>query len=241
MCTLTIWRESEHLTVTMNRDDAYSRPESPPVLQRNTIGDFISPHDVQAGGAWIAANDAALIACLLNRYDPAPTGRRTRGDIVLRAMDVTSAAAAASALSPSAGDYSPFTCLLVDREQSIRVDWNGVDIKREALPLKRLEMLTSSSWAEHEVRAKRGDVIARLAAQSKQLGDAINAFHCHTEAGGDAWTPMMQRPTSHTKSITRVRASPAKIEMTYWRRDTIAARGFLNPEIALAMPLRELC
>jgi Transport and Golgi organisation 2 len=238
MCTLTIWRGNDHFTVTMNRDDAQSRQESSPEVQHGAKGDFISPHDVQAGGSWIAANDRGLIACLLNRYDAAPQGRTSRGDIVLRAMDLPNAQAAALTLSPAPGDYSPFTCLLLDRDHSVRVDWNGAHITRETLTLKPLEMLTSSSWHEHEVRARRSGVIASLKARANQLGDTIDAFHCHTEVDGDVWTPMMQRPASHTKSITRVRASLATIEMSYWRRDSVVARGLTTPDVVLAMALR---
>ncbi|MEQ1493809.1 MAG: NRDE family protein [Terricaulis sp.] len=238
MCTLTIWRDSDRLTVTMNRDDAQNRQELPPEVQHGASGVFISPRDVQAGGSWIAANDRGLIACLLTRYDPAPQGRTSRGDIVLRAMEMASAQAAALALSPAPGEYSPFTCLLLDREHSVRVDWNGAQITRETLPLKALDMLTSSSWQEDDVRARRSGVMASLAARPHPIGHTIDAFHCHTEVDGDAWTPMMQRPASHTKSITRVRASFETIEMSYWRRDSVVARGLTTPDVVLAMPFR---
>ncbi|MCX7358133.1 MAG: NRDE family protein [Alphaproteobacteria bacterium] len=238
MCTLTIWRDSDHFTITMNRDDEQTRQESPPTLQHGASGAFISPRDVQAGGSWIAANDRGLIACLLNRYDPAPQGRISRGDIVLRAMEMASAKVAALALSPSPGEYSPFNCLLIDREHSVRLDWNGAHITRETLAPKPLDMLTSSSWQELDVRAQRTGVMASLTAGVNELGDVIDAFHCHTEADSDAWTPMMQRPTSHTKSITRVRASLETIEMSYWRRDSAVARGLTEPDVVLAIPFR---
>lgn len=238
MCTVTIWRDDDHFTVTMNRDDAQSRAESPPTVQRGAKGDFVSPHDVEAGGSWIAANDVGLIACLLNRYDPAPKGRTSRGDIVLRAMDLPNAQAAALALSPALGDYSPFTCLLLDREHIVRVDWNGAHVARETLASKPLEMLTSSSWQEAEVRAKRSDVISRLTSTRHHLGDSIDAFHCHTEVDGDVWTPMMQRPHSHTKSITRVCVSLETTKMSYWRRDSAVSRGLTDADVVLAIPLR---
>lgn len=238
MCTLTIWRDNDHFTITMNRDDAQTRQESPPKVQHGASGAFISPRDVQAGGSWIAANDRGLIACLLNRYDPAPQGRTSRGDIVLRAMGIASAQAAALALSPAPGEYSPFTCLLIDREHSVRLNWNGAEITRETLASKPLDMLTSSSWQENAVRARRSAVMASLTAGPNELGNVIDAFHCHTEADSDAWTPMMQRPASHTKSITRVRASLETIEMSYWRRDSVVARGLTAPDVLLAMPFR---
>ncbi len=238
MCTLTIGRDSDRVTITMNRDDAQTRRETPPAVQHGAAGAFIAPRDVQAGGSWIAANDLGLIACLLNRYDAAPPGRASRGDIVLRAMTLQNAQAAALALSPAPGDYSPFTCLLLDRNQSVRVDWNGAQLTRETLPLKPLDMLTSSSWQEHDVRARRSGVMTSLMARPHRIGDTIDAFHCHTQAEGDAWTPMMQRPASHTKSITRVRVSLETIEMSYWRRDSVVARGLTAPDVVLAMPLR---
>ncbi|MBY0565999.1 MAG: NRDE family protein [Hyphomonadaceae bacterium] len=236
MCTLTIWREEHHLTVTMNRDDAQARRESPPEMRAGTPHAVIAPRDEQAGGSWIAGNEYGLISCLLNRYDPAPQGRSSRGEIVLRAMDAATARDAALAFSPAPGEYSPFTCLLLDRDHSVHMDWNGAQMTRQILDLQPLEMLTSSSWQEDEVRAKRRNLFSAILAGPQSIADKIAAFHCYSESGSEMWTPMMQRPLSHTKSITRVSVTANAVAMSYWLRESAVARSLAEPDVLVSLP-----
>ncbi|MFN3464782.1 MAG: NRDE family protein [Terricaulis sp.] len=238
MCTLTIWRDSHHLTITMNRDDSQTRQESPPELKHGLRGAVIAPRDEQAGGSWIATSEDGLVACLLNRYDRAPQGRASRGEIVLRAMDVRTARNAALELSPAAGDYSPFTCILLDQDHSVRVDWNGAQVTRQTLDPQPLEMLTSSSWEQDDVRANRTRLFSALTAGPHSFAEKIAAFHCYREAEGEMWTPMMRRPLSHTKNITRVRVSANEVEMSYWRRDSAVSRALAAPDASVSIQRR---
>lgn len=73
--------------------------------------------DLESGGSWLARNDDGVVAAVLNRVGtlgPAP-GKRSRGELVLEALDHADAGAAAVALAdldPSA--WRPFNLVVAD-------------------------------------------------------------------------------------------------------------------------------
>jgi hypothetical protein len=104
--------------------------------------------DKLAGGSWLGVNDEGVVAGVMNRMNslgPEP-GRRSRGELVLEALDHADAAAAAQALAqldPSA--YRPFNMIVADnhdafwlRSLGLRQGW----VERQKLP-DGLSMLTA--------------------------------------------------------------------------------------------------
>lgn len=236
MCTLTVWRDAARLIVTMNRDDAPARPEAPPRLWTNEGADFAAPVDLEAGGAWIGVNARGVVACLLNRYDTAQKGERSRGDVVLAAMaglDAPRAAACVEALDHRL--YAPFTCLVVSQSECQRIDWNGEGCTRATVMATTPWMITSSSWRIDEVRARREALFTAQMAKGP-AEPALSAFHCRRHPGEEAWAPMMRRENSQTKSITQVRIDAANIEMRYWRRERAIANGLAATDHTLLLP-----
>src|SRR5438045_6917906 len=73
--------------------------------------------DLLAGGSWLGINDWGVAAAILNRHGslgPAP-GQRSRGELVLEALDHADAVAAAEALThldPAA--YRRFNLIVAD-------------------------------------------------------------------------------------------------------------------------------
>jgi uncharacterized protein with NRDE domain len=238
MCTLTILREQDRVLVTMNRDDIAARPEAAPAIWSNTEPSFAAPQDLQAGGTWIGVNAHGVIACLLNRYDTAPAGRMSRGDIVLEAMkglSVDDARNALAALDHSA--YSPFTCIVAGHDGGARLDWTGAELTQSVLPASRdAIMLTSSSWRFDEVKAQREALFQKVWSNARDTADRVATFHARRESAHDAWAPMMQRPHSQTKSITQVELSPHGAEMRYWTRDAAIASGLGTPVSRVELP-----
>jgi hypothetical protein len=84
--------------------------------------------DVEAGGSWLGINDDGVVAAVLNRVGslgPA-AGKRSRGELVLEALDHADAAAAAAAmvdLDPDA--YRPFNLLLADSRDAFWLRHGG--------------------------------------------------------------------------------------------------------------------
>lgn len=236
MCTLTVWRDGARLIVTMNRDDVAARPEAPPRLWTNEGAGFAAPVDLEAGGTWIGVNARGVVACLLNRYDTAQKGERSRGGVVVAAMaglDAPRAAGCIEALDHRL--YAPFTCLVVSQSECQRIDWNGGCCTRTPVKATAPWMITSSSWRIDEVRARREALFAARMSKGP-TGAALSAFHCRRRPGEEAWAPMMWRETSQTKSITQVRIEAANIEMRYWRRESAIANGLTAPDHKLSLP-----
>jgi uncharacterized protein with NRDE domain len=117
---LAILRRPGHdwpLIIAANRDERLDRSWEPPGRHWPDRPDIIGGLDVPAGGSWMAINDHGVVAAILNRtgsLGPAP-GKRSRGEIVLDALDHADAADAAEAmtgLDPNA--YRSFNLVVAD-------------------------------------------------------------------------------------------------------------------------------
>jgi hypothetical protein len=124
MCTLVLLRRpgaAWPLVLAANRDELASRPARPPGRHWPDRADIVGGLDVQAGGSWLGINDHGVVAGVLNRtgtLGPA-AGKRSRGELVLEALDHADAAAAAHALAdldPEA--YRPFNLVIADNRDA---------------------------------------------------------------------------------------------------------------------------
>jgi uncharacterized protein with NRDE domain len=120
MCTVVLLRRPQApwpLLLAANRDELRSRPWRPPARHWPDRPDVVAGLDVQAGGSWLGVNDDGVVAAILNRVGslgPA-AGKRSRGELVLEALDHADAAAAAAALVDLDPDaYRPFNLLIAD-------------------------------------------------------------------------------------------------------------------------------
>ncbi len=120
MCTLVILRRPGNdwpLLLAANRDEMCQRTASRPARHWPDRPQVVAGLDLTGGGSWLGVNDEGLVAAVMNRTDtlgPAP-GKRTRGELVLEALDHAEAKAAAGALAdlrPEA--YRPFNLVIAD-------------------------------------------------------------------------------------------------------------------------------
>src|ERR1044071_8502091 len=102
MCTLVMLRRSEHdwpVIIGANRDEMIGRPAKPPGRHWPDRAEVVAGLDPLAGGSWLGVNDWGVAAAVLNRtgsLGPA-AGLRSRGELVLEALDHADAVAAAAA------------------------------------------------------------------------------------------------------------------------------------------------
>src|SRR6266704_4640764 len=120
MCTLVILRRPDHrwpVLIGANRDEMINRPWQPPGRHWPDRPEVLAGLDSLAGGSWLGINDWGVAAAVLNRHGslgPRPD-RRSRGELVLEALDHADAVAAAEALShlePEA--YRTFNLIVAD-------------------------------------------------------------------------------------------------------------------------------
>jgi len=121
MCTLiALWRvvDGYDLVVGMNRDESANRPSEPPSLRE---GDpvLVAPRDLAAGGTWIGANANGLLLALSNRRGGASTTARSRGLLVLDALQNPNVRAVDVFLQREvqAREYNSWNLLAMDRQE----------------------------------------------------------------------------------------------------------------------------
>lgn len=150
MCTLVILRRPAHpwpLVIAANRDEMQSRAALPPARHWPDRPEVVAGLDRVAGGTWLGVNDHGLVAAVMDRngtLGPEPR-KRSRGELVLEALDHAEADAAAEALAelhPAA--YRPFNLVVADPRSAhwIRHDGGG-EIRVGEIP-PGLHMLSGS-------------------------------------------------------------------------------------------------
>lgn len=156
MCILVTLRRPGHdwpLIVAANRDEIVTRPWAPPGRHWPERPGIIAGIDRMAGGSWLGLNEQGVVAAMLNRRNslgPAP-GMRSRGGLVLDALDQASAARAAAALGGiDTGDYRPFNMVVADGAEAFWLRHAG-GLRIEALPVPDgLGILTSREMNDTE-------------------------------------------------------------------------------------------
>jgi len=124
MCTFVILRRPGHdwpVVIGANRDEMIDRPWQAPARHWPDRPEVIAGRDELAGGSWLGMNDFGVVAGILNRHGslgPAP-GQRSRGELVLEALDhadARDAAAALEKLEPAA--YRTFNLMIADNRDA---------------------------------------------------------------------------------------------------------------------------
>lgn len=165
MCTLVILRRPGAdwpLLLAANRDEMNDRPWQPPGRHWPDRPEVTAGRDLLSGGSWMGVNRDGLVAAVLNRHGslgPAP-GKRSRGELVLEALDHAEAAEAARALAeiePRA--YRSFNLVVADSREAFWLRHLGEDAEQVvAMPLPPgLSMLTA-----HDRNDLRGSPRQRL-------------------------------------------------------------------------------
>ena len=102
MCTLVLRRPDAAwpLLLAANRDELRGRPSRAPGRHWPDRPHVRGGLDLEAGGTWLGVNDDGVVAAVLNRrgtLGPQP-GKRSRGELVLEALDHAEAYHAAEVL-----------------------------------------------------------------------------------------------------------------------------------------------
>jgi uncharacterized protein with NRDE domain len=151
MCSLVILFRPGHdwpVIVGANRDEMADRPWVPPARHWPDRPQVVAGLDKLAGGSWLGINDQGVLAAVMNRMNslgPAP-GRRSRGELVLEALDHADASEAVQALQDlDSGAYRPFNMVIADSHSAFWLRNLGHKqgwVEAEALP-EGLSMVTA--------------------------------------------------------------------------------------------------
>ncbi len=155
MCSVIFLRRPDHawpLILAANRDEMLSRPWKPPARHWPDRPEVVAGLDELAGGSWLGMNDHGVAAGALNRpgsLGPAP-GLRSRGELVLEALDHADAADAASALADLDGRaYRPFNLFVADNRDAFWLRNEGTGRRVQAFPVPEgVSMLTARDLSD---------------------------------------------------------------------------------------------
>ena len=192
MCTVVILRRPESdwpLILAANRDEMVDRPWLPPGRHWTDRPEVVAGLDQLAGGSWIGLNDHGVVAAVLNRIGSLgpQAGKRSRGELVLEALDSTDAASAADQLrhlEPSA--YRSFNMVVCDNRDAFWLRNLGRrDHPVDVFPLgEGVSMLTA-----HDLNDRSSDRIAR------HLTDFQSALAPEPDLDDwEAWQDLLGRP-----------------------------------------------
>jgi hypothetical protein len=177
------------------------RPWQPPARHWQDRPEVVAGRDLLAGGSWMGVNDYGLAAAVMNRYGslgPVP-GRRSRGELVLEALDHGEAADAAAALAQlEPGAYRPFNLVVGDLHQAYWIRNDGTVVNVQPIP-PGLHMLTAGEL-DDQADLRIGTYLPRFRAaptpspeSSDWHGWSALLGSREPAAGGDARTAMCFR------------------------------------------------
>lgn len=131
MCTLVILRRPSEpwpVLVAANRDEMAGRPWKRPGRHWPDRPEVVAGLDELAGGSWMGMNQTGVVAAILNRVGTLgpQAGKRSRGELVLEALDHADAVEAARALADLDGRaYRPFNMLVADNRDAFWLRADG--------------------------------------------------------------------------------------------------------------------
>lgn len=134
MCTLVLSRRPGHdwpILIAANRDEMAGRPWKAPARHWPDRPEVTAGLDELAQGSWLGMNDHGVVAAILNRVGtlgPAP-GKRSRGELVLDALDHADADQAAQALADLDGRaWRPFNMIVADNRDAFWAKSDGTGL-----------------------------------------------------------------------------------------------------------------
>lgn len=229
MCTVTIVpltrrADGGRIRLACNRDESRTRPAAlPPVVRRVGQRDAIMPIDPISDGTWIAANDAGLIATLLNVHpiERAPAAaaesRPSRGVLIPQLMNQTTmgeALAAAGQIDMRA--FPPFRLLLVTEQEIAELFSDGATMRQNRKPIgARPHLFTSSGLGDAIVEGPRRALFDEMFGREPDWEAAQYAFHRHTWPDRRHLSVCMERAEARTVSHTQIDLEPGRVVLTY--------------------------
>jgi uncharacterized protein with NRDE domain len=164
VCTLAVAFRADRrfpLVVAANRDERLGRAAEGWALRDADGGPrYAAPRDLVAGGTWMGVSARGVMAALTNYHAPASwypdPARRSRGELVTRALAAASAADAHAAIRAlDLARWNPFHLVVADGAGAFLVWYDGERSGSEELP-SGLHVVTES---DRDGRGPRAELV----------------------------------------------------------------------------------
>lgn len=225
MCTVSVIRPAHDrergghpgvplVRLICNRDEVRTRARSTGP-QRLDLGPrrAVMPIDPESGGSWVGANDAGLVACLLNANPTAGAGgpenaprRRSRGILVPLALECSTIGAAVARIGETEpSGFLPFRLMIFDAWRICICEGDGSRLTLGRInPMGPARMLTSSGLGDRLVEPVRRPLFEAMLRERADPLDAQEEFHRHRWRDRAHLSVLMSRPDARTVSQTTV-------------------------------------
>jgi hypothetical protein len=274
MCTVTILPGAALLStpplprpflrLVFSRDELRSRRPAHPPEERVVEGRrILMPIDGDAGGTWIAVNDAGLVFGLLNLTATAPrratcgassrdvdtsTPECTRGAIIPLLAGCPRLADVVRCLGGDRGDggssrtgrpafldrYRPFRVVAASRDAMVEAVWDRNSLRVRQQPLEGPRLRTSSSLGDALVTRPRA-ALFRQWFRSRPVDPRVqDAFHRHQWPGRTRVSVLMAREDACTASVTTIELHAERATMEY-----VALDGGMSGRATLSLTEQE--
>ncbi|MEM9083306.1 MAG: NRDE family protein [Planctomycetota bacterium] len=218
MCTVTLISHHDGYRLACNRDELKSRPlaELPKILSAGSTR-CIAPIDPAGGGTWIAVNEHGVVVTILNlnlREAP-PLAPKSRGELVMRAIEGNSASDSIGLLrAVDPKDYRPFRLVVFSADGTGAVmRSSGQDLTTEYFAHEDLPFfMTSSGLGDHFVEGPRRELFNREFGLKAADQDV---FHAHRWVDRPELSVNMDRADAATVSYTVVEVSSEGAVLRY--------------------------
>jgi hypothetical protein len=219
MCTVSIVSspDGSALRVLMNRDERRLRPVAhPPAVHGSREGGYaIWPTDAEAGGTWIAANDAGLVLLVLNTAGGRRSARQFSRGLIIPSL------AGARSIDELLGlwhgldvsGFAPFRLVAVTREHlAVCASTRSVPVLTR---VGRAHVFASSALGDAEAESARGALFASMLRTEIDPWVAQTRFHRHAWPDRRHLSVMMSRVDACTVSQTEVTLTPPSVSLLY--------------------------
>lgn len=196
MCTAALLRRPGHdwpLILGSNRDEMTGRPWQAPGRHWPDRPEVVAGLDELSGGSWAGVNDWGVVAVILNRYGSlgSDSEKRSRGELVLEALDHAEAREAAKALrdlEPST--YRSFNLIVADAREGYWLRNLGTAETPHGGPAEAVEV---QALPDGLSLINAGDLNTESDLRVKRYFDAFKAAPAPDPGTGDwsAWTRLL--------------------------------------------------
>lgn len=220
MCTVTWLFEPDGYQLFCNRDELRTRSRAAPPRTWSAEGvRFLAPTDSEAGGTWIAVNEAGVSLCLLNDYSAAAVDARagsvSRGLLVASLAGLGDSATIVERLGDAdLTPYRPFHLLMLEPRSAARIfHWNG---RRSGVqPAGEPALLTSSSVDAAGAKRERRSLLERRGRVAGFSAADLVAYHRSHEPERSALSPCMHRADASTVSFSHIGVDEETVSFAY--------------------------
>jgi hypothetical protein len=225
MCTLSVFKHDNNtLTITMNRDERHERDE---LGTLHTTPQHCHPVDPPSNGTWIATNAFGLTFALLNRYQDLhkTEGQKSRGQVILNLLHTKTLDEAQQFITSTSFDNTnPFDLIIIDTNRIVTASWNALKLSLSTQDTTQPFFITSSSIKTNDIIARRHALFGKFVTQHTHTPQTIlQGLHLQRGAQSDEAAILMNRPHTHTKSLTQIILMHNASKMHYWTSATLEA------------------